>query len=222
MNSLIGFLIAAAVGLTGIGGGSFTVPALLLVAGLTAGEAVGTAFLFAGVLRLIAALSIWSGSRFIRVIFGFCCKEQFQAFCRHLGAPFLESRCWEFSCNPGAWSAPRGVIQRGFHKASAESHLRREKPSLASVARSADWRGIGIFIRWCGGAGNSSSPQLFRDDTGASCGNRLVVWIGLGSHRQRVSLELWFDQHADPFSATSRWRSWGGSWVPAGAKSSCK
>jgi uncharacterized membrane protein YfcA len=55
MNSLIGFLIAAAVGLTGIGGGSFTVPALLLVAGLTAGEAVGTAFLFAGVLRLIAA-----------------------------------------------------------------------------------------------------------------------------------------------------------------------
>jgi uncharacterized membrane protein YfcA len=52
---LIGFLIAIAVGLTGIGGGSFTVPALLLLAGLTAGEAVGTAFLFAGVLRLIAA-----------------------------------------------------------------------------------------------------------------------------------------------------------------------
>src|SRR5258707_6287788 len=55
MTFLIGFLIAAAVGLTGIGGGSFTVPALVLLAGLTAGEAVGTAFLFAGVLRLIAA-----------------------------------------------------------------------------------------------------------------------------------------------------------------------
>lgn len=55
MNLLIGFLIAAAVGLTGIGGGSFTVPALMLLVGLTAGEAVGTAFLFAGVLRLIAA-----------------------------------------------------------------------------------------------------------------------------------------------------------------------
>src|ERR1700722_6858487 len=55
MNFLIGFLIAAAVGLTGIGGGSFTVPALVLIAGLTAGEAVGTAFLFSGVLRLIAA-----------------------------------------------------------------------------------------------------------------------------------------------------------------------
>jgi uncharacterized protein len=55
MNFLVGFLIATAVGLTGIGGGSFTVPALVLLAGLTAGEAVGTAFLFAGVLRLIAA-----------------------------------------------------------------------------------------------------------------------------------------------------------------------
>jgi hypothetical protein len=40
MNFLVGFLIAAAVGLTGIGGGSFTVPALVLLAGLTAGEAV--------------------------------------------------------------------------------------------------------------------------------------------------------------------------------------
>ena len=52
---LIGFAIALAVGLTGIGGGSFTVPALLLFAGLSAGEAVGTAFVFAGVVRLVAA-----------------------------------------------------------------------------------------------------------------------------------------------------------------------
>src|ERR1700737_1370654 len=54
-HALLGFAIALAVGLTGIGGGSFTVPALLLIAGLPAGEAVGTAFVFAGVLRLIAA-----------------------------------------------------------------------------------------------------------------------------------------------------------------------
>lgn len=52
---LIGFVVALAVGLTGIGGGSFTVPALLLFAGLSAGEAVGTAFVFAGVMRLVAA-----------------------------------------------------------------------------------------------------------------------------------------------------------------------
>ena len=55
IHLLLGFSIALAVGLTGIGGGSFTVAALLLLVGLPAGEAVGTAFVFAGVLRLIAA-----------------------------------------------------------------------------------------------------------------------------------------------------------------------
>src|SRR5260370_38091889 len=54
MNFLIAFLIAAAVGLTGIGAGSFTVPALVVLAGLPAGEAVGTAFVFAGALGLVA------------------------------------------------------------------------------------------------------------------------------------------------------------------------
>ena len=61
MNLLMGFLIAVAVGLTGIGGGSFTVPALVLLAGLPAGEAVGTAFVFAGALRLIAVPSYLLG-----------------------------------------------------------------------------------------------------------------------------------------------------------------
>jgi uncharacterized protein len=55
IHLLMGFLIAVSVGLTGIGGGSFTVPALLLIVGLPPAEAVGTTFVFAGVLRLIAA-----------------------------------------------------------------------------------------------------------------------------------------------------------------------
>jgi uncharacterized protein len=55
MHLLLGFVIALCVGLTGIGGGSFTVPALLLIVGLPAAEAVGTTFVFAGVIRLIAA-----------------------------------------------------------------------------------------------------------------------------------------------------------------------
>src|ERR1700734_4379091 len=55
MHYLIGFVIALAMGLTGIGGGSFTVPALVLIVGLPAGTAVGTAFVYAGVMRLIAA-----------------------------------------------------------------------------------------------------------------------------------------------------------------------
>jgi uncharacterized membrane protein YfcA len=61
MHFLIGFVIALAVGLTGIGGGSFTVPALVLLVGLMPGAAVGTAFVFAGVLRLIAAPFYLSG-----------------------------------------------------------------------------------------------------------------------------------------------------------------
>jgi uncharacterized membrane protein YfcA len=64
MNFAIGFLIAVAVGLTGIGGGSFTVPALVLLAGFSAGEAVGTAFVFAGVVRLIAAPFYLLGKHF--------------------------------------------------------------------------------------------------------------------------------------------------------------
>lgn len=55
IHLLLGFVIAVSVGLTGMGGGSFTVPALLLIAGLPPAEAVGTTFVFAGVLRLVAA-----------------------------------------------------------------------------------------------------------------------------------------------------------------------
>lgn len=64
MEILIGFFIALAVGLTGIGGGSFTVPALVLLAGMPAGMAVGTAFVYAGVLRLIAAPFYLAGKHF--------------------------------------------------------------------------------------------------------------------------------------------------------------
>jgi uncharacterized membrane protein YfcA len=64
MSFFLGFLIAVAVGLTGVGGGSFTVPALVLIVGLTAGEAVGTAFVFAGVLRLIASPFYLLGKNF--------------------------------------------------------------------------------------------------------------------------------------------------------------
>jgi uncharacterized membrane protein YfcA len=71
-HALLGFAIALAVGLTGIGGGSFTVPALLLIAGLPAGEAVGTAFVFAGVLRLVAApfylINRYVHSRYFRLL----------------------------------------------------------------------------------------------------------------------------------------------------------
>jgi len=55
MQVLIGFVIALLVGLTGIGGGSFTTPALVLIAGLSGAEAVGTALVFSTIVRLTAA-----------------------------------------------------------------------------------------------------------------------------------------------------------------------
>jgi len=54
MQVLIGFVIALIVGFTGVGGGSFTTPALVLLAGVSGTEAVGTALVFATVIRLLA------------------------------------------------------------------------------------------------------------------------------------------------------------------------
>lgn len=54
MDYLIGFLVAAAVGLTGVGGGTLTVPLLILGLGVPAAEAVGTSLLFVTVTKLAA------------------------------------------------------------------------------------------------------------------------------------------------------------------------
>lgn len=55
MEFVVGFLIAATVGLTGVGGGSFTTPALVLLVGLPADRAVGTSLIFAAIVRVVAA-----------------------------------------------------------------------------------------------------------------------------------------------------------------------
>jgi uncharacterized membrane protein YfcA len=55
MQVLIGFVVALFVGLTGVGGGSFTTPALVLIAGISGAEAVGTALVFSTIVRLAAA-----------------------------------------------------------------------------------------------------------------------------------------------------------------------
>jgi len=73
MHYLIGFLIALAVGLTGVGGGSFTVPALVLLVGLTGRRGSRDGF---SVCRRAAfdwqLLSIFSASKFTRAICGSC------------------------------------------------------------------------------------------------------------------------------------------------------
>jgi uncharacterized membrane protein YfcA len=55
MEIAIGFVIAVLVGLTGVGGGSFTTPMLVLACGVSGAEAVGTALVFSTVIKLVAA-----------------------------------------------------------------------------------------------------------------------------------------------------------------------
>lgn len=55
MMTLAGFLIALAVGLTGVGGGVLMTPVLILGFGMQPAAAVGTALLFVTVVKLLAA-----------------------------------------------------------------------------------------------------------------------------------------------------------------------
>jgi uncharacterized membrane protein YfcA len=55
MEVVLGFLIAVAVGMTGMGGGVLAAPALILFAGMPAFEAVGTSLVFVTVVKLSAA-----------------------------------------------------------------------------------------------------------------------------------------------------------------------
>jgi uncharacterized protein len=55
MTILVGFLIALAVGLTGVGAGSVTAPVLILFFGLAPADAVGTALAFAAVIKFAVA-----------------------------------------------------------------------------------------------------------------------------------------------------------------------
>jgi len=55
MPFLVGFFIAMAVGLTGVGAGSITAPVLILFFAISPADAVGTALIFAAVIKLVVA-----------------------------------------------------------------------------------------------------------------------------------------------------------------------
>ena len=57
MEIALGFLIALAVGLTGVGAGSVTAPALMILLHVPAAPAVGTALIFGAVIKFVAAPS---------------------------------------------------------------------------------------------------------------------------------------------------------------------
>jgi len=55
MEYLLGFVVALAIGLTGVGAGSVTTPILILFLGIPAAPAVGTALIYSTAVKLIAA-----------------------------------------------------------------------------------------------------------------------------------------------------------------------
>ena len=162
---LIGFLIALAVGLTGIGGGSFTVPALVLSSDCLPGAAVGTAFVFAGVLRLIAAPFYLAGRhihwRYLwllmqgavpglligTLILRLLSKQSSSSDCRSAARPHADS-----------------FFDHHVRSARAESGLRAQEFALASVARVAHRHRSGLFFGGRGGAGYRAAAELFGDD----------------------------------------------------------
>ena len=219
MNFLIGFLIAAAVGLTGIGGGSFTVPALVLLAGLTAGEAVGTAFLFAGVLRLIAAPFYLIGKQI---------HSRYLWLLLQGAVPGLLVGTWALRLLNRDAGSPVVILLLGVLLAASSSvtFIRRvQNPAFAGKNhRWLPWLALPIGVESgfsSAGAGALGTVLLLNYSEmtpAASCGNGLAFWIGIGGHRQRISLEFWLNQHADTFPASCGWRSWSRAGVLAGAR----
>jgi len=71
MEVALGFIIAVAIALTGVGAGSLTTPLLILVGGLTAGESVGTALLFGAGVKLLTVPFYWARGQVNRRTLGF-------------------------------------------------------------------------------------------------------------------------------------------------------
>jgi uncharacterized membrane protein YfcA len=59
MEILVGFLIALAIAMSGVGAGTVTAPTLILFLGMPLGPAVGTALVFGFVVKIIAAPVYW-------------------------------------------------------------------------------------------------------------------------------------------------------------------
>ena len=73
MPFLVGFLIALAVGLTGVGAGSITAPVLILFFAISPADAVGTALIFAAVIKIVVApMYLWRKQVDARILTFLC------------------------------------------------------------------------------------------------------------------------------------------------------
>jgi len=205
MVFVIGFLIAVAVGLTGIGGGSFTVPCLVLLLGLAPKTAVGTAFIFAGVLRLIVGpFYLWGkqvrGAYVWRLLLG--------------AVPGLLIGTYVLRLLSADLGNPVIVIVLGVLLAASSSltFVRRlHKPEFAR--KNGHWLpwfalpiGIesGFFVCRRRSAGHSFATELFRDDSVRSCRHRHTLRFGSRRHRKRNSSQAWLRQLSHAVSTAGR------------------
>jgi uncharacterized protein len=69
MTFLIGFIVAVAVGLTGVGAGSITAPVLILMFGTSPADAVGTSLVYSAVIKLaVAPVYFWRKQVSLRIL----------------------------------------------------------------------------------------------------------------------------------------------------------
>ena len=69
MTFLIGFIVAVAVGLTGVGAGSITAPVLILMFGTSPADAVGTSLVYSAVIKLaVAPVYFWRKQVNLRIL----------------------------------------------------------------------------------------------------------------------------------------------------------
>ncbi len=206
MSFFIGFLVAVAVGLTGIGGGSFTVPALVLIVGLTAGEAVGTAFVFAGVLRLVAAPFYLLGKRFHArylwlLLLGAIPGLVLGTFVLRLlgeegGNPVVVIVLGiVLAASSSVTFAPRHsagrIFKRDVCSPRPESSFRSEELPMVTMAGAPHRGGSRILIRRSRCTGDCSAFELFGNDASPGCWYGPCVWLGARSDRRGISLEVW-------------------------------
>ncbi len=205
MQIAIGFLIALAVGLTGIGGGSFTVPALMLIVGLPAAASVGTAFVFAGVLRLIAAPFYMAGRhihwRYLWLLLqgaipGLLIGTYLlRLLSTHAGSPVVVILLGLLLTASSSVTFFRRVQNPGFaHKNS----------QMAPMARIADRYRVGIFVRRRRRARHSVAAELFGDDAAAGSRHRPALRPSASGNRRRIPLEVRLDQQPSPASVAFR------------------
>src|SRR5215475_12481316 len=73
MTFLVGFLVALAVGLSGVGAGSITAPVLILMFGVSPADAVGTSLVYAAIIKLaVAPVYFWLKQVNLRVLSLMC------------------------------------------------------------------------------------------------------------------------------------------------------